>query len=88
MSKDKKYWHEYVGFNYRMTNMQAAIGVAQMEAVSKFIQVKQEIAMEYNKNLRNVKGVQLPGNFGNVINSYWLYTINLPDELTLIEIMY
>ena len=82
MSKEKKYWHEYVGFNYRMTNMQAAIGVAQMEAVSKFIQVKQEIAMEYNKNLRNVKGVQLPGNFGNVINSYWLYTINLPDELT------
>ncbi len=82
MSKHKKYWHEYVGFNYRMTNMQAAIGVAQMEEVSKFIQVKQAIAREYNKNLRNVKGVQLPGNFGNVINSYWLYTINLPVELT------
>ena len=50
--------------------------------MSKFIQVKQAIARQYNKNLRNIKGVQLPGNFGNVINSYWLYTINLPVELT------
>lgn len=81
MSKDRKYWHEFIGFNYRMTNMQAAIGVAQMERVSKFIQIKQGIAKEYNKNLKNVKGVQLPGNFGNVINSFWLYTINLPVKL-------
>ena len=31
MSKNKRYWHEIVGFNYRMTNLQAAVGVAQME---------------------------------------------------------
>jgi perosamine synthetase len=82
MSKDKKYWHEFVGFNYRMTNMQAAIGVAQMEVASKFVKAKQDIATEYNKNLERVKGIQFPGNFGNVINSYWLYTVILPVELT------
>jgi len=92
MSKDKKYWHEFIGFNYRMTNMQAAIGVAQMEVASKFVKAKQDIAAEYNRNLENIKNIQFPGNFGNVINSYWLYTIVLPVELTsyrdkILEIM-
>ena len=82
MSKDKKYWHEYIGFNYRMTNMQAAIGVAQMEAAPKFIKAKQDLAAEYNKNLSVIKNLQFPGNFGNVINSYWLYTVVLPEELS------
>lgn len=82
MSKDKKYWHEFIGFNYRMTNMQAAIGVAQMEAASKFVQAKIDIAEEYKRNLQNIKNVQLPSNYGNVINSYWLYTIVLPVELS------
>ena len=42
MSKTKKYWHEIVGFNYRMTNLQAAVGVAQMERFEKlFKQNKQ-----------------------------------------------
>ena len=82
MSKDKKYWHEYIGFNYRMTNMQAAIGVAQMEVAPKFVKAKQDLAAEYKKNLSVIKNLQFPGNFGNVINSYWLYTIVLPEELS------
>ena len=81
MSKDKKYWHEYIGFNYRMTNMQAAIGLAQMEVARKFVKAKQDLAKEYNKNLSVIKNLQLPGNFGNVVNSYWLYTVVLPEEL-------
>lgn len=82
MAKDKKYWHEYIGFNYRMTNMQAAIGVAQMEVATKFVKAKQDLAAEYNKNLSVIKNLKFPGNFGNVINSYWLYTIVLPEELS------
>lgn len=82
MSKDKKYWHEFIGFNYRMTNMQAAIGVAQMEVASKFVEAKRYIAEEYNRNLQSIKNVQLPGNYGDVINSYWLYTVFLPIGLT------
>ena len=82
MSKDKRYWHEFIGFNYRMTNMQAAIGVAQMEVASKFVMAKQDIAAEYSRNLEGIKDLQLPGNFGNVVNSYWLYTVVLPFELS------
>ena len=40
MSKDKKYWHEVVGFNYRMTNLQAAVGLAQLERINEFIDNK------------------------------------------------
>ena len=92
MSKDKKYWHEFIGFNYRMTNMQAAIGVAQMEVAPKFVKAKQDIAAEYNRNLEGTKDLQFPGNFGNVVNSYWLYTVVLPFELAsckdkILEIM-
>jgi perosamine synthetase len=82
MSKDKKYWHEYIGFNYRMTNMQAAIGVAQMEVASDFIKAKQRIADEYDRNLDHIEGIQLPQSIGNVINSYWLYTLVLPKDLS------
>ena len=38
MSKSKSYWHEYVGFNFRMTNMQAALGVAQMERINELLE--------------------------------------------------
>ena len=48
MSTKKKYYHEDVGFNYRMTNMQAAIGVAQLEKYKKIIK-KINIAKQYKK---------------------------------------
>ena len=47
----KKYYHEDVGFNYRMTNMQAAIGLAQLEKYKKIIKKKINIAKQYKKNL-------------------------------------
>ena len=53
-----------------------------MEAAPKFIKAKQDLAAEYNKNLSVIKNLQFPGNFGNVINSYWLYTVVLPEELS------
>lgn len=92
MSKKIKYWHEHIGFNYRMTNMQAAIGVAQMEAIDKLVQAKQFIAEEYKKNIQCIDGIQLPNDADNIVNSYWLYTIVLPHNLSssrdkIIEIM-
>jgi len=40
MSKQRRYWHDELGFNYRMTNLQAALGVAQMERIKEFIEKK------------------------------------------------
>jgi perosamine synthetase len=82
MSRERRYWHDEVGFNYRMTNIQAAIGVAQVERVTDFVAQKRWIAEQYAKKLQSVLGLQLPGEFGDVVNSYWLYTAILPKELT------
>jgi len=60
MSPAKRYWHTEVGFNYRITNLQAAVGVAQMERIEEFIQRKRWIAQTYNDGLCGVRGVVLP----------------------------
>tara|TARA_Y100001970_G_scaffold284775_1_gene402863 strand:- start:715 stop:2148 length:1434 start_codon:yes stop_codon:yes gene_type:complete len=78
MDSLKKYWHNYVGYNYRLTNLQAAVGVAQMERYKEIIKIKIKIAKMYNTNLKNVKGIfQLPKDNKNIVNTFWLYTIIL-----------
>ena len=80
MSVSKRYWHEFIGYNYRITNIQAAIGVAQLERIDSLVEKKKYIAEEYSKHLSNIDGIQLPQEIGNVNNSYWLYTILLPKK--------
>ena len=82
MSRERRYWHNEVGFNYRLTNIQAALGVAQMERVDEFVGRKRWNAEQYHLHLSKIPGVIFPGEFGDVINSYWLYTIILPSDLT------
>ena len=81
MSKKIKYWHDYVGYNFRMTNLQAAIGTAQFERANLFIKNKIEMARIYKSYLSKIKNIQLPRNYGPVKNSYWLYTIRLTGHL-------
>lgn len=78
MSKEKRYWHVEVGFNYRMTNLQAALGVAQMERLDQFVTKKREIAEYYNSILKEIPGITLPPEERWAWNSYWLYTFLLP----------
>ena len=82
MSMEKRYWHEEVGYNFRMTNMQAAIGCAQMERVNEFIEKKIEIARMYESCLKNVSDIKLPIKPLNGVNSYWLYTIVLGNTIS------
>lgn len=77
MSPKKRYWHDEVGFNYRLTNIQAAIGVAQLSRIEHFVERKRWIASEYKQHLANVAQMQLPDDFGEVRNSFWLYTVVL-----------
>ncbi|WMX16018.1 MULTISPECIES: aminotransferase class I/II-fold pyridoxal phosphate-dependent enzyme [unclassified Aureispira] len=74
MSKEKRYWHDYVGFNYRLTNLQAAIGVAQFERLDEFVNAKKTLAQKYNEVLSKYDFFQTPIEKENVTNSYWLYT--------------
>lgn len=80
MSKEKRYWHDYVGFNYRLTNLQGAIGVAQFERLSEFVQAKRTLAKKYNAALSQYSFFQTPIEKENSTNSYWLYTFLINES--------
>lgn len=74
-SPKKRFLHTDLAYNYRMTNMQAAIGLAQLNRIEEFIKKKRYMAMIYNKNLKGVKGLCLPIEENRVKNVYWMYTV-------------
>lgn len=80
MSPEKRYWHSRIGFNYRMTNLQAAVGVAQMERIEELIQRKREIAEIYASLLRDLPGVTLPPEASWAKNVYWMYSVLIEDD--------
>ncbi len=79
MDPDKRYWFPVVGYNYRMTNIEAAIGLAQLENIEKFISKRKLIAKWYNEHLKGIKGITLPVEKDYGVHSYWMYSI-LIDE--------
>ena len=72
MSFLKKYWHDEVGYNFRMTNMQAAIGLAQLEQASFFVKKKIEIQKKFFLKLKNLKGIYFPKINKKIRHSHWL----------------
>ena len=89
MPPGRRYWHDEVGFNYRMTNLQAAVGVAQMGRIAEFIARKRAIAERYHAGLQGIPGLTLPVERANCINVYWMYSILVerPFPLTRDELM-
>jgi len=75
-----RFVHHEIGFNYRMTNIQAAIGLAQVENVDKLVEARIKNAQLYNQKLKDVKGVILPPEQSNVKNVYWMYGILIEKE--------
>lgn len=75
MSRSKRYYHCQVGFNYRLTNIQAAVGLAQLENIEYIIRRKIEIADTYNELLKNTEGVSLPPAQEWAKNVFWMYSI-------------
>ena len=75
-----RFTHEEVGYNYRMTNIQAAIGLGQLEKIDKLIQMRINNANLYNKSLKSIKGLILPPSKSWAKNVYWMYGILLNKE--------
>lgn len=83
MSKEKRYWHDYIGYNYRMTNLQAAIGVAQMEKIDKIIKIKRNNAEIYSKGLKSLSDegiIELHPEMKWARCVFWLYCILVNDK--------
>lgn len=79
MSKDKRYWHTEIGFNYRMTNLQAALGVAQFERIDELLAKKKKIFEWYQDGLKDIKGIRLNHQATWAKNVYWLVCLELDD---------
>ncbi|QWE28994.1 DegT/DnrJ/EryC1/StrS family aminotransferase [Polynucleobacter sp. AM-7D1] len=74
VSLDREYWHEEIGFNYRMTNICAAIGVAQLEMANKIIEKKIEIASWYRAELKGYP-IEFQKERNGDQHSYWMVSI-------------
>ena len=81
MRRGRRYWHEVAGFNYRMTNLQAAVGVAQMERVDGFIRRRKEIGARYIARLEKMRGLIMPPGeaWGETI--YWIFSMRVDPEI-------
>ncbi len=77
-SLERRYWHDELGFNYRMTNICAAIGVAQMERIDAILERKQQIAAIYRTELRNSE-FEFQRSIEGVTGSDWLVSLLLPS---------
>jgi len=74
---NRRFKHSEIGFNYRMTNMQAAIGVAQIKRINEIVKRKVDIAQYYTNRINHLKCVQLPIEKEWAKNVYWIYGIVL-----------
>lgn len=74
LAKYREYWHDVVGYNYRMTNICAAIGLAQLEQADKFIEKKRKIAEWYKSGLKGLP-ITFHPEVGDVRHSYWMCSI-------------
>ena len=80
MDPQRRYWFPVIGYNYRMTNLQAAIGLAQLERIDSFIERRIEIAEWYADELQDVE-LELPVEAEWAKNVFWLYALVLPDHI-------
>ena len=76
----RRFYHKELGFNFRMTNMQAALGLAQLERVDEIVARKRWVGQEYTRRLRDIEGLQLPVEEPWAHNVYWMYGLVLSEE--------
>ncbi len=80
--RDRRFVHEQLGWNYRMTNIQAALGVAQLERIEEFAIRKRQIGLQYTELLSDVECIALPAeSTGYADNIYWIYGVVLNDDV-------
>ena len=80
MREGKRYWHDVVGYNYRLTNLQAALGCAQLENVDKIIAEKARVYKKYFENLSDVPGIDFQHISKEVEPVIWAVAIKINQE--------
>lgn len=79
--------HDHIGYNYRMPNINAALGCAQLEHLNEFIADKRETAAAYAEFFKNVDGIEFFTEPENSFSNYWLNVVILPDHDKQLEFL-
>ncbi|MBS3149745.1 DegT/DnrJ/EryC1/StrS family aminotransferase [Candidatus Woesearchaeota archaeon] len=78
-----RFVHHEIGFNYRLTNLQAALGVAQLENIEEYVSARINNASKYTKLIREIEGITTPPKASWAKNVYWMYGIILDSKLNI-----
>jgi perosamine synthetase len=83
MSPTQRYFHPLIGYNYRLTNIQAALGLAQLERLDEFVAIKRRNAALYAQGLAGVPGLALQPEAPWARNVYWMYSVLIEEGFGL-----
>lgn len=79
-SNERHFWHKRLGYNFRMTNLTAAIGLAQTEQYDKLVKARIDHAQYYMKGLEKIKGIRFPKTASWAKNAYWMFGFEVLPE--------
>jgi perosamine synthetase len=79
--QEHRFYHEELGYNYRLSNVQAALGLAQAERLTDILDRKRRIGTLYDGLLADVSGIKLPPRCDWAAVNYWMYNLVLADDL-------
>lgn len=78
-SDDLNFIHDEVGYNYRMTNLQAALGIAQLEQLERFIEIKERNYRLYEEKISKIDGLKLVRFRKGIRSNFWFYSLDVQD---------
>jgi perosamine synthetase len=82
-SPERHFWHHDIGFNYRMTNLQAAVGLGQTQRLPALVEIRRHHASRYNEQLADIPGLLTPSEYPHVQSVYWMYGIRVAPPFPL-----
>ena len=80
-----EYVHNSIGYNYRLTNLLAAVGCAQMEMLDTFVEAKRRIANRYRESLGSLPGLRLPEEAAWSFSTFWMYTVLIDEKQSALD---
>ncbi|MBP7654275.1 DegT/DnrJ/EryC1/StrS family aminotransferase, partial [Candidatus Dependentiae bacterium] len=78
---ERRFWHTELGYNFRMTNLQAAVGLAQLEKIEEYIKIKREFGEYYRSKLCDISELKLQTEKNWAKTVYWMYAVELDSKL-------
>jgi perosamine synthetase len=79
--------HDYIGYNYRMPNINAALGCAQLENLDRYIESKRQVAAEYKAYFKNIPDIEFFVDSEDTFSNYWLNVVILKDKDAKLEFL-